>query len=245
MIEEQDIEDQPESEDDQEIQEKPVQDPQFVLLKTKEINYYKRVEKYLRTCDKIKIQQMVDIINCKHNISLRILDWVVTRYSKTNVEYSIDSKNDIDNADVFDISISYRAQLRTFKKRYFDPFRRRQKFNYYYDTDDRDKKVVTTLGQLHFFRWAFSHDIIKFVETNIDDILEAMNTCNKEDQKKKLKKQQQQKKLEEKSILSQNKDQNSNKSSGDSKKDSKKDKINVHITEIIENDEQKIILDFD
>jgi hypothetical protein len=52
------------------------------------------------------------------------------------------------------------------------------------------KEVVllyTTLGQLNFFRWAISNKIIHYVFKNLDNIILAMNTSNKDDKKKKQK----------------------------------------------------------
>ena len=62
----------------------------------------------------------------------------------------------IDNG--FNVHISYKAQLQSYKKKYFDPFRRRKKFYYKYNKEE-NKYFYTTIGQLNFFRWIFS---IKF-----------------------------------------------------------------------------------
>ena len=67
---------------------------------------------------------MIDIINGKSEISLRILDWFVTRYSN-KYKITIDMG---DEEDIFNVHISYKAQLKSYKKKYFDPFRRKKKF---------------------------------------------------------------------------------------------------------------------
>ena len=48
--------------------------------------------------------------------------------------------------------------------------------------------VITTLGQLNFFKWAISNNIIECVEKHYPAIIEAMNKSNKEDKVRKNKK---------------------------------------------------------
>lgn len=148
----------------------------------KEVLYYKTIHKFFKNCSMQNIEKMIDIINGESEISLRVLDWVVTRYAKKIIDF----KND-DN-EFFDMHISYKAQLRAYKKIYFDPFRRYCKFYYHYDPNDKKKKIKTTIGQLNFFKWAFSEGIMQYVETNLDVITKAMNQSNKEDKNKKNKK---------------------------------------------------------
>jgi hypothetical protein len=223
------------------------------VLDTKEIYFYKMIDKFYKSCDKSKIEQMINIIEGTSPISLRVLDWVVTRYSKKYIDYDIKHKL---TGEVFDIHISYKSQLKSFKKRYFDPFRRRKKFYYTYTAENFTKTFFTTLGQLNFFKWAISNDIIQFVEKNLEEILVSMNVSNKEDKKKKEKKKQTLLKQE----LNSNKDNASVGSSGGynvEKKTSQKDKakiivkdnnktnsININATQNIKDDEAEIILVF-
>lgn len=151
----------------------------------KELCYYKMIDKFFKNCTQEQISLMLGIINGTAEISLRVLDWVVTKYSKRYIDFDIKSKT---NGEIFDMHISYKSQLKSYKKRYFDPFRRRKKFHYNYDKSAQDKTVYTTLGQLNFFKWAISNDIIKYVQYNINNVIHFMNTSNKEDKKKKDKK---------------------------------------------------------
>ena len=149
------------------------------IFSKKEICYYKMIDKFFRECTENQINKMLDIINKESDISLRILDWFVTRYSKKRIDI------DLGTSDVFDVHISYKAQLKSYKKTYFDPFRRRKKFYYNYDKVNNKKNVYTTLGQLNFFRWAISNNIIDYVEKNLNQLTKAMNSSNKEDKNKK------------------------------------------------------------
>lgn len=152
---------------------------------SKETCCYKDVDKYFKKSGVCTIKKMIDIIEKESDISLRILDWFVTRYShKNDTSYKLRESD----PDDINIHISYKAQLKSYKKRYFDPFRRRQKFKYYYDSYDKNGKkkwILTTIGQLNFFRWAFSNNVIDYVEKNHKNISKAMNKSNKEDKKRK------------------------------------------------------------
>jgi len=110
------------------------------------------------------------ILGCS-NISLRILDWFATNYSKkTNVSYDI--KKD-DKTNQFNVYKSYKAQLKAYSKKLFDPFCRgdpKVPFQY-----DEENCVNTTIGQLNFFRWAISNNILQFVKDNLNDIDDDMN----------------------------------------------------------------------
>lgn len=146
---------------------------------SKERCYYKMIHKYFKSCENNEVDKMISILNKESDTSLRILDWFVTKYSsKNNVCYKL-PESGLD----FNVHISYKAQLKSYKKKYFDPFRRRQKFYYKYKDDC---EILTTIGQLNFFRWCFSNNIIKYVEKNVDNITKGMNKSNKVDKEKKI-----------------------------------------------------------
>lgn len=155
-----------------------------------ELCHYKIIDNFFKECNKNNpedIIKMIDIIEGKSDISLRILDWFVTKYSKKK----INQNGNIKNVDAFDVKISYKAQLKTYKKRYFDPFRRKKKFFYPCEEDDfiiydgEKKYIFTTLGQLNFFKWALSNNIVSYVEENLKFIIGEMNLYNKDEKCKK------------------------------------------------------------
>lgn len=152
-------------------------DAQLKKFKAKEICYYNKINKFYKNCDASKVTKMVDIINGNSNISLRILDWFVTRYSnRKKIIINIDD-------EMIDIHISYKAQLKSYKKKYFDPFKRRTKFEYTFK--NIQKSICTTLGQLNFFKWSIENNIVEYVEKNYNDITHEMNISNKNDKKRK------------------------------------------------------------
>lgn len=175
-------------EDDDDTKEKSV----FVdinSLKPKEKLYLKSIDHFFKNADQQEnINKMITIIDGTSRISLRMLDWFITRYANKNkISYTLtaDLNNDDQFRSDFNVHISYKAQLKSYKKKYFDPFRRRTKILYKYNKVE-DKSLETTIGQLNFFKWAFSNEIIKYVEEHYDIILKEMGKTNKEDKKKKL-----------------------------------------------------------
>lgn len=214
------ISDQEEYSDDSKIPEEDINFNPLTFFKSKELCFYKMIDKFYKNCDKDNITRMVDIINSDSKISLRILDWFVTRYSKTIVT---------DN-DKCDIHISYKSQLKSYKKIYFDPFRRRKKFFYHFNIEDKDIKIYTTLGQLNFFMWAINNNIIDFVQDNFDLVINEMNNSNKEDKKRKEKKKND--KVKNNNSQNNSVDSNNNNS------------IKIQANKFIEEDEINIILRF-
>jgi hypothetical protein len=233
-----DIDDSSEEFSESENDEKPVRNFDPVKYFTnKELCYYKMIDKFFKKCTLDQIHKMIGIIDGNSEISLRVLDWFVTRYAKKKLDFDSGTIT-----EVFDVHISYKAQLKSYKKRYFDPFRRKKKFHYCYDLSDTTKTINTTIGQMNFFRWAISNRIIEFVEKNIAQVTKAMNTSNKEDKKKKDKKKTDTSKSDDESstVSSLKKSEKKINVKGKSSK-----AVNVKATKTIENDEVQITLNFD
>ena len=116
------------------------------------------------------INQILPILSQKSKISLRILDWFVTNYSKKNmICYKI---NTVEN---FNVYINYKAQLKSYSKKQFDPFCRRNRIKFYYTPEQtNDKCIETTVGQLCFFRWSIQNKILDYVSDNFQDIEKEM-----------------------------------------------------------------------
>ena len=187
-------------------------------LSKKETFYYKIIDRYYRTLENDKIDLMINIVDGKSKISLRLLDWFVTRYAnKYKVRFDkIKDKLDTDIDKCFNVHISYKAQLKSYKKRYFDPFRRRKKFMYYFNAKNiqkedennikiEERKLCTTIGQLNFFKWAFSNDIIRYVSENYNAISKSMISTNKLDKSRKLKEKKNKDKIEKQELTDKNK----------------------------------------
>ena len=123
------------------------------------------------------IEKIIPILNGENKISLRIIDWFVTNYSKkNNVSYYLEDTN-----TQFIVYLSYKNQLKAFSKKQFDPFCRRSRIEYVYN---KTNYLTTTIGQLNFFKWALENKIIDYIEENINEIEKDMNTNIRKNTKK-------------------------------------------------------------
>jgi len=128
------------------------------------------------------IELILPIINGTSNISLRIIDWFVTNYAKKNntrliSKINIESSNNQSNLNVkqFLVFLNYKSQLKAYTKKQFDPFCRRERIKFFYHPGDPEKYVVTTVGQLNFFRWAIKNNVIEYISNPLTDIERDMN----------------------------------------------------------------------
>lgn len=124
---------------------------------------------------KSNIQKILPIISGKSNISLRLLDWFVTNYSKkTSTIITLSNKEN--NVVHFNVYLSYRSQLKAYSKQQFDPFRRRDRINFYYE---KDSFLETTIGQLNFFKWVIQNNILEYIDQHNEEIEKDMISIQK------------------------------------------------------------------
>ncbi len=146
------------------------------------LNYYKT-----------KITLFRDIIYQNTPLSLRLLDWLVTNYSKKyNIIYPLMNSNE---TIYFNIYLDYKNQLKAYSKKFFDPFCRQKRliintrtfmWREYSENDAHinvsEHEIVTTVGQLNFFRWFIDNKILEYALNNIKfidaDMINTM-TCKK------------------------------------------------------------------
>ena len=117
------------------------------------------------------LQKMLPIIYGESNISLRILDWFVTNYSKKN-NIVIDQILPNGRNKKFIVYLDYKSQLKAYSKKQFDPFCRRERILF---LDNNKNGIETTVGQLNFFRWSIENRIIDYVEEHLQEIENDMN----------------------------------------------------------------------
>lgn len=124
------------------------------------------------------------------SISLREIDYTITNYSNNNkVSYVLK------NGTMFNMYMDYKRQLRGYSKKCFDPFCRRQRIFIFYGTKEcvyleksdeenyrqRDDGMVTTIGQLAFFRWAILNEVLDYCFANKSNIVAEMDFYNARD----------------------------------------------------------------
>ena len=140
---------------------------------------------FLLSFYKNKMSRLRDIVYQNTPLSLRLLDWLVTNYSKKyNIIYPLHKSNG--DTVYFNIYLDYKNQLKAYSKKYFDPFCRQSRIiidmntlkwkEYTSGYETMDKEIITTVGQLNFFRWVLENKIYDYAISNISLIDSDMNT---------------------------------------------------------------------
>jgi hypothetical protein len=145
----------------------------------------KKLLHFYSTPDYLKI--FIKIVEQGTSISLRLLDFFSTSYSKHNRVY----------INLVDVHTDYKNRLSSYKKSCFDPFCRSQRIfvtckngniredskrydlDYVYIDDiskyiKRTDGIITTVGQLNFFQWCIEKNIFGYIIKNIENIHKYM-----------------------------------------------------------------------
>ena len=118
-----------------------------------------------------EIEKVLTYLNGDSPLSLRIIDWFVTKYSRKNfVRYPL-------NGQDFLVYLSYKGQLKAYSKQYFDPNCRRERIMFRIPDHEA---IMTTIGKLNFFRWALESKILDYIETHEEEIRTGYNSFLKE-----------------------------------------------------------------
>jgi hypothetical protein len=164
---------------------------QSELLMSKIEDFFTNVEHSIK---------MINILSADSKLSLRIIDWFVTNYSKKYDVMYATKKEDYENIydlnyelidDIqytkFIVFLEYKSQLKAFSKKQFDSFCRGERIKFNCATDTENVEIETTVGQLNFFRWAIQNNLFKYILDNYEKIEKDMNESI---QNKKLKKKE-------------------------------------------------------
>ena len=197
------------------------------LLESKEAVLLKTLLRFFRRPS--NLNAVVPVLTETDSVSLRVLDWFVTNYSR---EFTKEIMKD-PILQCFDVYNSYKSQLKAFNKKLFDPFCRVHSqlcspveviCTSNFDDDEIDandstfllkvvnpsslppspssspssssssgkfylqygkstsQKILTTIAQLNFFRWAIENRVLEYV-TKYADTFKA-DLKMKENQKK-------------------------------------------------------------
>ncbi len=111
------------------------------------------------------LNRVKDIVTSSSRISLRLLDWLVTNYAKKhNIAYLTKAGRDVN------VYLRYKANLRAYSKKMFDPFCRWKKIQF--------MGMNTTVGQLNFFHWVLEDEVLDYLEANFDAVQADMDECS-------------------------------------------------------------------
>lgn len=118
-----------------------------------------------------EIEKILTYLNGEAPLSLRIIDWFVTKHSRKNfIRYPL-------NGQDFLVYLSYKGQLKAYSKQYFDPNCRRERIMFKIPGHEQ---FMTTIGKLNFFRWALESKIIEYIEAHEEEIRTGYNAYLKE-----------------------------------------------------------------
>jgi len=110
-----------------------------------------RLEKFYANTG--NLEKVKSILDGTSQLSLRLIDWFVTNYAKKyNVAYLTKSQKHVI------VYLSYKSHLKAYSKKMFDPFCRWKRIKF--------QNFETTVGQLNFFEWAISDDVLEYLEKN-------------------------------------------------------------------------------
>lgn len=114
---------------------------------------------------------LVPLIEQTCPVSLRALDWTVVNWSKQhNVVCSSSVPGEMTN-----IHHAYHSALAYWKRKLFDPFRRRTRIVLHLE----GREWETTLGQANFALFTYETGILSYAIANVDAIEEDMNRVSK------------------------------------------------------------------
>ena len=140
-------------------------------IKSQEQYVLHRLEKFysnLTNLEKIRC-----ILTGESKLSLRLIDWFVTNYAK---KFNTSFTNSQNKYHI--VYLSYKSHLKAYSKKMFDPFCRYKRIKF--------QNMDTTVGQLNFFEWIISDEILDYIYTNTEQIqkdmeqrLQSLNTTNK------------------------------------------------------------------
>jgi len=155
----------------------PQVNTQKQLLLNNLMEFYKHIE---------NLNKMMNVINGESKISLRIVDWFVTNYSKkyyTVYEIPKMVHGELSDTETirFKVYNDYKLKLKAYAKKNFDPFCRWERISIPYDNENY---IETTIGQLNFFKWAIENKIIDFIQANYQSIEDDMNDRNSTSKRK-------------------------------------------------------------
>ena len=118
-----------------------------------------------------EISKVMPYLTGDADISLRIIDWFVTKYSRKHFTfYELHGQR-------FVVYKSYKGQLDAYNKQYFDTNCRRERIQF---SVEGYPPFITTIGKLNFFRWALESNLLDYIEAHQEALKAGYNQFLKE-----------------------------------------------------------------
>lgn len=114
-------------------------------------------------------------------VSIRMVNWFVTNYAKQYFTvYDVPSTKEGEPARRFFVWTNYKSTEDSYSKQMFDPYCRQERILIPYGNQNR---IETTIGQLHFFKWAILNKVLDYIVQHFDaiekDMASRLNTAKK------------------------------------------------------------------
>jgi len=118
------------------------------------------------------------LIDEKKKLSIRVVNWFVTNYAKQyftvyDVPVKTEGNGNETETKRFFVWTSYKSTEDSYSKQMFDPYCRQERILIPCDNQHR---IETTIGQLHFFKWAIINKVLDYVVHHFDAIEKDMAT---------------------------------------------------------------------
>jgi hypothetical protein len=132
-------------------------------IQSKEQWVLHRLENFYR--NPTHLERVKTILEGNSNMSLRLIDWLVTNYAKkNNISYlTKEGKHVI-------VYLAYKSHLKAYSKKMFDPFCRWKRIQFL--------GMNTTVGQLNFFEWAIQEEVLDFLQEHLEEVQKDMDDCS-------------------------------------------------------------------
>jgi hypothetical protein len=142
------------------------------------LEFYKD-QTHLNTLKQIINREFVVID--KKKLSIRMVNWFVTNYAKQYFTvYDVPCGVKEGESKRFFVWTNYKSTEDSYSKQMFDPYCRQERILIPYSDNQR---IETTIGQLHFFKWAILNKVLDYIVQHFDaienDMTSRLNTAKK------------------------------------------------------------------
>ena len=134
-------------------------------LSTKQVAILNRL--HTEYTDDFVLTVLKPLLDQKGDVSLRSLDWLCTNYSK-HTNLSCKTKD----GKIFNIHQGYKRALSYYRRRNFDPFRRRLRITVHHP----EGSLTSTIGQLNYLHWCHVNGVLDFAFKNAKEVEKDMSS---------------------------------------------------------------------
>ena len=124
---------------------------------------------------------LIPMVTQTMDISLRLIDWCLVNWAKKTKIVTMSP-----DGEPVTVYSCYKDALRHYRRRLFDPFRRRERIQFEGLLNKENVIFETTVGQLNFTFWALRYNILESCRKHVQAIEADMNSMLSESKKRRL-----------------------------------------------------------